>query len=295
MRKSGSYFASSYLARHVAVLVLALGVGLSGYAFYAVRKLERADARVQFAKIAANQMVAVQANILKVATSTSYLGTAFEAAGDLDKPGFEHFAATVMSKNPIVDRLAWIQVVHAANHTIHYPILYVASSVGDVSSVGLDFASDPDASAALARATKSRAMVAVPNRAGFLDAGTGLPSFFVFAPVWTKAPTDENRPLRGFVMCEVRILSAVFYGAPQLGDLSPQVALFDLTAPPSEELLYPAQLEGSTPDVTAASDASHADFDIGAATWRIAALPATPLEVGITWENALVPFAGLAV
>jgi signal transduction histidine kinase/CheY-like chemotaxis protein len=326
MQKSNSLFTSSKLTRNVIVLVLALGVGLSFYAFFSWRKLEAADARVQFAKTAADHMVVVRANVLKAAIAAGYLGTVFEAAGDIDRAGFDRFAATVMKNNRIVERLAWLPMVRAESQAaivdkaaaqgiksftitekdwagrvaeasprdVYYPVFYVAPEAGNEDTIGLDFGSDARARAALERSARTGGIVTVPNTAGFLDGDRQQPSYFVFVPVWTR-PSTADRQLRGFVVGQVNLLHAIFDGAPAPGPFAPQIAIFDLSASLSEELIYPERLDGITSNDVAAAGGSFWDFDIGVVTWRLAALSKGPLELGFTWKSALVLFGGLAI
>jgi signal transduction histidine kinase/CheY-like chemotaxis protein/sensor domain CHASE-containing protein len=327
MPKSHKLFASSNLTRHIIVLVLALGVGLSVYVFYSWRKLEAADARVQFTKTAADHMVVVRANVLKAAIAVGYLGTVFEAAGDLDRTGFDRFAATVISNNPIIERLAWLPIVRpdgraaiaakaaaqgmtlfaitekdwagrigeVSPRDVYYPVFYVAPDAGNEGTIGLDLGSDAHVRAALERAARTDGIVTVPNAAGFLDDDRGQPSYFVFVPVWMRASAPTDRQLRGFVVGQVRLLRAIFDGAPVPGPFTPQIAVFDLSTSLPEELIYPQRLDGITSNDVTAAGGSYWDFDIGVVTWRLAALPKGPLQPGFTWQSALVLVGGLAM
>ncbi len=327
MQKSPGLLRPSNLTRDIVVLVLLFGVGLSFYAFYSWRKLETADTRVQFGRAAANYMVVVRANVLKAAIATGYLGTVFEAAGDLDRAGFDRFAATVLKNNQIIERLLWLPIVRsderaaiavqaaaqgtksfaitekgwdgrvgeASPRDVYYPVFYGAPEAENAGMIGLNLGSDARIAAGFARAVRTGGIVTVPNVDGFLDSDRGQPSYFVIVPVLTRGSDPVGRQVRGFVVGQVRLFRAISDGAPAPGPFSPQIAIFDLSAPLSQELIYPARLNGMTSNDVAAAGGIYWDFDIGAVSWRLAALPKGRLEPGLTWQSALVLFGGLAI
>ncbi len=309
----------------VPLATFVFGVGLSLYIFTSWHTSETADARASFTKLAADHMVAARANVLRAAIAADYLGTVFEAAGDLDRVGFRYFAAKVLKNNPAIERLAWLPIVPASKvastkteaavqgiekfritehdglgglagappRDVYYPIFYISPNAGGSSLTGLDFGSDPSARKAMEKAAQGGSYVAIPNKAGFLDSNE--PSFFVFIPVHVRASAAADRTLRGFVVGEISLRRVVHDGAPPSGPTAPQVAIFDLSAPLSDQLIYPARLEGVADANVAAASGSFWDIDMGVATWRIAALPKGPLEPGVTWQSSLILAGGLII
>jgi len=220
--------------------LVALGVGLllSLAGAYAVGRWEDGVAKVEFERVAETEMIVMQHGVNEYVSRLVALRTLFESANEeITRSEFESFSGRLFEGNPGIRRVAWVPRVNrkeraeyeaaaisdgvsgyrfkslnagdgstgtAPQSDEYFPVFF-STEPKTARSYGLDYATDPDRRAMLARA-RDQDMVAV-LRVKLFEIRDGIrpTAVLVSVPVYAKGTSrdtiaDRRRNLAGFVV-----------------------------------------------------------------------------------------------
>jgi CHASE1-domain containing sensor protein len=173
----------------------------------------------------------------------------------------------------------------AAEREEYFPVFYVEPLSGNEQAIGYNLRSNPVRLAALCEARDTRRIVA-SARVRLVQGKGDQYGTLVFAPVYNlpmpQDVIDRRKSLRGFVLAVLRtgdFISVASFGSQKLD--APHlvnVYLFDMTAPASEQQLYPS-MPGVNPETLTSGLHADAAFEMGGRSWLLVATPGRNTEV----------------
>ena len=297
---------SSGFKQYVVVgVIVAVGLALAIAAFQMVRNRESEDNRDQFEIAATNRAHRIRDGLETSLEELHAIGSLFAASTFVDRQAFGAFVRHSLETNTTIQALEWIPRVRAedqqqfetdarlaypafqfterdkngalapvARREEYFPVYYLEPYVGNEAALGFDLGSSAARMSALRAATDSGLLTAT-QRITLVQGTADQVGFLVFLPVYTngaRVDTTEQRRanLAGFALGVFRIGDFVVgsEAASMLEDIDLEIALFDRSAPASEQLLHPsAPTDEGYPDVNALALVQ--SFAVGGRDWEI--------------------------
>jgi signal transduction histidine kinase/CheY-like chemotaxis protein/sensor domain CHASE-containing protein len=153
--------------------VLAVGVGLSGALFFAIRNLERADLEQRAAGLAVESADQLQASIMRSMEVLYSIASFYAAKGEITRDDFRHFVQQALERQSELQALSWnprvlekdraaVEAQAAAEGLANFqfkekergelraaisrpeyiPVFYIEPLAGNATALGFDLASD---------------------------------------------------------------------------------------------------------------------------------------------------------
>ncbi len=291
-------------------LIVLVGVAVSVYLSSRSAQYADAHARADFERQAVDEIGALKLKINASFGAVTALAALYEARGDVQPEEFQRFAETILAADPSIQALEWAQVVSGAERDeverrlsadygldVHFtertdgkltvaamrsryvPVTYFVPMQGNQAVLAFDLASEATRRMAIDEAERTGQPVASGRIESVQNASEY--SFLLFRPVF--AATGASRRMSGLVLGLFRINDLVAAStAATEGANRNRLLLFDLSAPASEQVLYPRGI-GSHPDDRLTATGVTSDVVVGGRAWRIAVLP-PEAQQGTGWK-----------
>ncbi len=256
--------------------VLVLGLTASIGAHIAIKVWELENRQEHFAHLAQEQIQAIRAKVSTTLATLRSIRGLFNASEAVDRGEFRAFVQSLEAEGS-VQALEWIprvpqarrrdyeqaaardgfpgfqlterssqgSMVRAGNREAYFPVYFVEPLAGNERALGFDLGSNATRRAALEQAMKSGQEVATARITLVQETGAQY-GFLIFIPVFREGATPDGGNTRG------SDVEGFGLGVFRVGDLvssalserdgagSPiEVHVFDQTAPPGQQLLYP--------------------------------------------------------
>jgi CHASE1-domain containing sensor protein len=224
------------------VLLIAVGVALSGILFLWVQQSEQAKLRVEFRQRATAGATAIQRSIQEHLGVLYSLGAMYSSAsGPLNREAFGEVAKGLLKRYPEVQGLGWVprvaeaeheaflagahkqgmadfeitewtprwQVVRAARRDVYYPIFYIAPLESQKAALGFNLGSVPSYMEAMQKALRTEELTASAWYSLTQETGEQF-GFLLFFPIYKSGMShrtfEERRAaLQGFTMAIFRL------------------------------------------------------------------------------------------
>jgi CHASE1-domain containing sensor protein len=257
----------------VIVLLLVVGVALSGMLFVWVQRIEQEKLQGEFRQRAAVGATALQRSVQEHLGVLYSLGTFITSARPFNSNAFREVTRGLLKRYPEVQGLGWVprvteadraaflagiqkegmadfeitewtprwQVVRAPRHDVYYPILYIAPLENQQAALGFNLGSVPAYMEAMQKALSTEEVIASAWYALMQETGEQF-GFLLFLPIYKSGMShrtfEERRTsLQGFAMAIFRLSTLVeksFQGL-ELGQMG--LELSDVTDAASRYLL----------------------------------------------------------
>jgi len=289
-----------------------LGVTASLVLFYAVFNLERHSNEARFRELADQRIAAVRINTAAALDTIAILAGHFEVSlkRGTDRSEFSQLTAPIIDRHPFIQALEWIPrvpkdrreafetlarqdgisgfhfterdrdgaMVPVQDRPEYFPVFYVQPMAGNARAQGYDLGSDSVRNAALELARDSGSITSTGRITLVQELGDQY-GMLVFAPVFSAPAADvetRRRSLAGYVLGVFRIgdLVTKALNSNQSGSPSQMVdvAVFDLSAAPDSQLLFPKS-ENRSLDALSRGLHLSSPFDIAGRQWTMLATP----------------------
>ncbi len=281
-------------------LIVFIGVAVSAYLSFRGAQYAEAQARADFERQAVDEIGALKVRINASFSAVTALAALYEARGDVGREEFQRFAATIQTANPSIQALEWAQVVGGAERaeverrlsadygfdvrfterddgkvvvarerSRYVPVTYVTPMQGNRAALAFDLASEATRRSAIEAAERTGQPVASARIQSVQTADEY--SILLFRPVFASA--GPSLRMSGLVLGLFRINQLAADGAAvTVGARRNRLMVFDLSAPPSEQALYPRDAD-SHPDDRLTATGITSDVAVGGRVWRIVVLP----------------------
>ena len=230
----------SVLRRNAGILlVIALGVALSGLVFVVIRSWELRGLQNDVRKIAQERVELLNSHIMRSTEVLHEIASFYSASGAVSRVQFEIFTRSAILRQPELQALEWVPRVPAAlrqeyeaavraEHPLfqftetkddttivsessrdeYFPVYFVEPLAGNEAAFGLDLRSDATRKSALEKARDTGTQVATPAIRLAQEVGTQL-GFLVFHPLYRAAQNggiaERRESLAGFAVAVFRI------------------------------------------------------------------------------------------
>lgn len=318
--------------RLVPLLITAIaGLSLSVLAYFEAERFSTSQRKAIFERHADDEIDAITSEITTQLALLRAVRGLFNASNAVDRPEFRDFV-TSLAPNHTVQALEWIPRVSrseraeferrarldgfsnfqiserdasgvlapAGRRSEYYPVFYLEPLEGNEAAVGFDLASNPARARALQIARDSGEMVATPPISLVQETGDQY-GFLVFVPVYRKGIAVDDlqgrrRALKGFGLGVFRIKDIVESAVWDHinGEHHIRIHIFDDSAPPARQLLYP---KGAEAEIQQRQDwpLQYARLiDVAGRTWSVVVTPKAGSKfMEPSWEPRLLLLGGL--
>ena len=261
--------------RQPCLLVVVIGVALDMVSFIGLRRIEYQNARVAFENVARERLDQMEAHLALTLHSLTALGAFYDGAKVIGREDFRRFANSVLTRDGAVDALEWAprvpqrlraayvssagnsglaafeitersadgRLVIAGERAEYFPVERVEPLRGNEKAIGFDLASNPTRRRALERSVATGQLSATSRI--LVQETHDQYGMLVFRPVYRSGSPPagvaaRREALVGLVLGVIRLRDLVEKVGPSAtasADL--RVAVFDRSAAPPEQLLYP--------------------------------------------------------
>ncbi|AZV77846.1 hypothetical protein EBB79_08030 [Parasedimentitalea marina] len=306
--------AKGYSRQHVypIVLICVLGLVASIGAFFEVSSLERQNRDEHFYRLAQEQSQALHSEIEASAAALRSIRGLFDASDHVSRAEFGSFIEA-LDVDSHIQALEWIPRVPHAERTAYsnlarqdglpefqfterssqgvivpaeerdeyYPVYYVEPIAGNERAVGFDLGSSSTRLEALHQALSSGAEVASARITLVQETGEQF-GFLIFIPIYDEGSVPTNAQsrkdlLRGFGLGVYRmgdlVASASAMARTDISDIN--MFIFDKTADPGQQLLYPKGSEFESDDSIPSDLRYVTDIDFSGREWRMVSVPSS--------------------
>ena len=308
------------------------GALLSFAAFFLVADWERQGIQAEFERSAKDRIVALKSEVDANLEILHSLKSFFLAAPRAGRSDFRKFVAHFLARRKTIQAFEWIprvpaaerseyeavarragypdfqfterkvqgEMVPAAHREEYYPVYFVEPFAGNEKAFGFDLGSEPTRLEALREARDTGQAVATGRITLVQETGEQY-GFLVFLPVYRTDVADASLNLRraglaGFTLGVFRLANIVEQSLAGSEVEIPgfEVFLFDLSAPPEKQLLYPKQTRITSLAHLGERNILSAPVDAGGRDWLIVVAQAPgAYSVETFWEPFAVLVLGL--
>ena len=313
-------------------LALVIGGAVSLLAFTATRDWEEALETSVFEREAAGHVASLRLGITSTIEVIRSIRAFYDASKEVERTEFRAFVAHELAEEyHAIQALEWIprvaaadraafeeaaradglagfgfteregqgRMVAAAARAEYFPVYFVEPLAGNEAALGFDLGSNPARLAALEKARDSGETVATGRITLVQETGDQY-GFLVFEPIYRKgAPigtvAERRAALRGFGLGVLRLGNIVTAAILEKHREGVEHFLFDESAPPDEQLLYPksAALRNRT-DVRWLGCVDNR-IGIGGRDWLMTECPTGGMAVVGRWQSWTVLITGVAL
>ncbi|NOR64106.1 MAG: hypothetical protein GQ535_16670 [Rhodobacteraceae bacterium] len=299
----------SNLLSYAFVLVTGLLVSIS--AFLLEKNWENADNERNFDSLAQNQTLAIKSRIFSTIDSLRSIRGLYNSSNFVDRNEFAVFIESLEIKEQI-QALEWIprvphilrseveqmarddgfadysfterlpngELVRALDRDSYFPVFYVEPLFGNTGALGFDLASNPARKAALDEAMNTGQAV-VTSRIKLVQSDGAQFGFLIFMPIFVDGAVpmmlqDRREKLVGYALGVYKMSDLVASVLSRDAEASTalDVAVFDLSAPLEEQLLFTTDDTGLTRADTVAEYSTHETFKFAGREWQISIVTA---------------------
>lgn len=311
------------------VVILVIGLAASLGAHIITKEWDRQSGTEQFDRMAQEQIQAIQANVLTTVATLRSIRGLLNASATVDRDEFHAFVESLEVAD-MVQALVWIpRVPHAARSEYeeaarrdgfsvfefterasqgamvragdreeYFPVYYVEPLVGNEPALGFDLGSNATRLTALNNARASGREVATARITLVQETGEQY-GFLISIPIYLDGATPDTADAR-----EAN-LAGFGLGVFQIGDLVASalsggrrsatpidIHVFDKSAPPGSQLLYPKTSPIEDSDDLQFSLRNEALLHFATRDWLIVA---TPAEGSLFARTSWTPWLALAL
>ena len=267
--------------KHLSLILIAVvGISLSVGVFMNLREQEQLTRQIRFQELVSEHMVLLEKDFDTILTVLRSLGGLFLASNKVEPHEFELFTRPIVSRQTEIQALEWIPRVpfskrqtfedQIRNHGYtdfhiserrdgvlvpvtsvrkdYFPVYYIEPLAGNESALGFDLASSPARLHALEKSRDSGEQIATERISLVQDIGDQF-GFLIFHPIYRPGKlistvSERQQNLIGFALGVFKVKDIVEKSLNLSGnDTNLDIFIFDLSAPPGSQLLYP---KGST-------------------------------------------------
>ena len=311
--------------------VFILGSVLSVVAFFVVQNWEEERSRNAFENAAHEHSFTLQKSLLSVLEAVESIKALYAASRDVTRAEFGEFAAIEIGDRPAIQALEWIprvkaseraayeaaarrdghpeftfmereskgRMVAAAAREEYFPVYFVEPYEGNEAALGFDLGSNAVRLAALQKARDTGELVATARITLVQETGDQY-GFLIFEPIYIKgAPAstveDRRENLSGFGLGVLRIADIVEAAIAEghLEDI--EQFIFDGSAPPGEQLLYPKSAAFRSRTDVRSLGCVDSHTKVGGRDWLIVECPADGGPGAAHWQSWTVLAFGLLI
>lgn len=278
--------------------------------------LERDNADARFRELAEQRLVAVRGSLALVVDITNVVASHFAVLppSAVSANGFRALVSSALGRHSYIQAFSWNPVLapgelaefeqrmvasglsgfRVTRRTAegqsepvtgsewHVPILFIEPRRGNESAIGFDLASNPTRLRALDAARETGRASATGRIRLVQDRGDQFGILIVSAAKKSGAADPPSATdLIGYVSGVIRVsdlIEADFEGGAVWGGGRVQLHVFDISAPPEEQRLYPA-LGGQSLDQLLRGLYAAQEFDMAGRKWRLVAVPGPAFKV----------------
>jgi PAS domain S-box-containing protein len=310
--------------------VFLIGAVLDLVSFVGLRRIEYRNARVTFESVARERLDQLEANIALTLHSLISLGAFYDGAKAVGRKEFHRFADRILTRNKAVQALEWAprvpqrlraayesstrrsghasveiaersaagRMVTAGKRAEYFPVDSAEPLAGNEKAIGFDLASNLARRHALERSAATGQLSAT-GRITLVQETRDQYGMLVFRPVYRGGilPPDiasRREALIGVVLGVFRFQDMMARAAPSAAVSSDlRVAIFDHSAAPPEQLLYPKGAPfGAAKDIPRGFRLGRT-VPVAGRSWEIVAYPRPGALEPIRWSSWSALAAGL--
>ncbi len=288
--------------------------------FLTLRSLETEKAQAVFRRVAQERIDNLQSDLDRTVGQVEALGAFCDSSCPLTSFSFNTFATSLLTNRDagiqalewvpqvslaqraalersaragglagfeIRDRLAQGKMVRSADRPIYFPVLYVRPYAGNEPALGFDLlSSSTNRREALMRAASTGELTAT-RRITLVQETSHQYGILILRPVHIRSGSFARKQLLGFALGVLRVSNVVEEHGAGSGIA---LAVTDLSAPASEQQLYPAEQKQSQPP---SPFTQYRTITVGGRAWQIAASPmpgAFPVNNTYSYAGAAICF-----